>query len=95
MTKVTQLKTEVILKEHEQDMIDFILDSGMQRATLFKKALRDMMNRKKEEEFDERVKRLLNEVIAERGANPAVIVDEVKPKKRLGFGSMKISADTE
>lgn len=94
MTKVTQLKTEVILKDHEQDMIDFIQNSGMQRATLFKKALREMMNRKKEEEFDERVKRLLNEVIAERGANP-VVVNEVKPKKKLGFGSMKISADKE
>lgn len=94
MTKVTQLKTEVILKEYEQDMIDFILDSGIPRATLFKKAVREMMNRKKEEEFDERVKRLLSEVIAERGANP-IVVSEVKPKKKLGFGSMKISADIE
>lgn len=94
MSKVTQLKTEVILKDYEQDMIDFVLESGLPRATLFKKALRDMMNRKKEEDFDERVKRLLNEVISERGTNP-VIVNEVKPKKSLGFGAKKVSADAE
>lgn len=93
MTK-KPLRTEIVLTDAEQDMIDFIVDSGIPRATLFKTAMRAYMQRKEEEQFDERVKRLLTEVIKTSGVQPNVITD-VKPKKTLGFAAKRVSEDIE
>jgi len=63
--------------------------SGLQRATFFKMAARAYMRHKEEEQFDVRVKRLLDEVLAQRG-DSGPIAQEVKPKKKLGFGSKRV-----
>ena len=83
-----KLRTDVILTDAEQDIIDFVLASDIPRATLFKIAMRTYMNRQEEEQFDERVKRLLTDVLANRGeviASPS----KVESKSRLGFGARK------
>jgi len=46
------------------------------------------MKRQKEEQFDERVKRILNDVLAERG-EVSNKVEKITSKKRLGFGAKK------
>lgn len=89
MTKKNQLRTDVILTESEQDMIDFIVASGIPRATLFKNAMRAYMNRKEEEQFDERVKRLLTDVLANRG-EVLITPSKVESKSRVGFGAKKV-----
>lgn len=81
-----KLRTEIRLTDADADIIDFLAKSDVPRATQFKNAIRAYMNRKEEEQFDARVKRLLSEVIADRGVNSSI---EVKPKKKLGFGAKK------
>ena len=88
MKKVTKLRTDVILTEAEQDIIDFLLASDIPRATHYKIAMRAYMQRKEDEQFDERVKRLLSEALAERGEVVSAPV-KVESKKRLGFGAKK------
>lgn len=81
-----KLRTEIRLTDADADIIEFLGKSDVPRATQFKNAIRAYMNRKEEEQFDARVKRLLSEVIADRGVNSSI---EVKPKKKLGFGAKK------
>lgn len=88
MTK-QRIRTDVILTDADQDIIDFIQDRNIPRATLFKTAMRYYMNRKEEEKFDDRVKRLLNDVLEERG-EVSVKVEKVASKKRLPFGHKKV-----
>ena len=83
-----KLRTEIVLTDADSDIIEFIEKSDMQRATLFKLAMRWYMQHQQEERFDERVKRLLNEVLAERGEVKPV--QTVESKKRLGFGAKRV-----
>lgn len=84
-----KLRVEVVLTEADADIIEFIQASNVPRATQFKLAMREKMQRRDEEKFDERVKRLLDEVIADRGASSSPI-QKVESKKRLGFGAKKV-----
>lgn len=95
--KKHKLRTDIFLTEADQDMIDFILDSGIQRATLFKMAMRAYMNRKEEEKFDERVERLLKKVIAQNGTQMPASVEAVKKSNRVLFTSKKsdVKVDNE
>jgi len=83
-----KLRVEIVLTEADADIIEFIEKNDMPRATLFKVAMRSYIQRQDEERFDERVKRLLNEVLAERGE--VRTVQKVESKKRLGFGAKKV-----
>lgn len=83
-----RLRTEIVLTDADADIIEFIEKHDMPRATLFKVAMRSYMKRQEEERFDERVKRLLNDVLAERGE--VRTVQTVESKKRLGFGAKKV-----
>lgn len=87
-----KIRVELVLTESDIDIIEEMQSSGLQRATFFKMATRSYMRNKEEERFDERVKRLLSEVIAQSGMSNTVIED-VKPKKKLGFGSKRVYAD--
>lgn len=84
---MTRIRTEIVLTDADSDIIEFIEKNDMQRATLFKVAMRAYMKRQEEEQFDERVKRLLNEVLANRGELKNV--QTVESKSRLGFGAKK------
>ncbi|MCY9546761.1 hypothetical protein [Lysinibacillus xylanilyticus] len=89
---MTKLRIEVVLTEADADIIEFIQSSSVPRATQFKLAMREKMQRREEEKFDTRVKRLLDEVLAQRGvSNP--VINEVKPSKRLGFGGKRLYDD--
>ena len=82
-------RVEVVLTEADIDIIEFMEKSTMQNATQFKVAMRAYMQRQEEERFDERVKRLLAEVLADRGevvSSPK----KVESKSRVGFGAKKI-----
>jgi len=72
----------------DADIIEEIEKSGMSRTIFFKLAAREMMKRREEEKVDERVKRLLSEVLAERGEVKPI--EKVENKTRLGFGAKKI-----
>lgn len=89
---MTKLRVEVVLTDADVDIIEEMQASGLQRATFFKMAARAYMRNKEEEKFDVRVKRLLDEVLAERGGSVTEIT-EVKPKKKLGFGSKRVYDD--
>lgn len=84
----TKMRVEVLLSEADEDIIEFITSNNTPRSAQFKNAMRSYMKRQTEEQFDIRVKRLLNEVLAERGVNTAK-VSEVAPKKKLGFGAQR------
>lgn len=92
---MTKLRIEVVLTEADADIIEFIQSSSVPRATQFKLAIREKMQRREEEKFDSRVKRLLDEVLAQRGvSSPAV--KEVKSKPKLGgFGGKRLVEDAE
>lgn len=82
-------RVEVVLTEADIDIIEFMEKSTMQNATQFKVAMRAYMQRQEEERFDERVKRLLAEVLADRGevvSSPK----KVESKTRVGFGAKKV-----
>ena len=82
-------RVEVVLTDADIDIIEFIEKSTMPRATQFKVAMRAYIQRQEEERFDERVKRLLTEVLADRGevvSSPK----KVESKSRVGFGAKKI-----
>lgn len=85
----TKLRIEVLLTDADEDIIEFIKANNTPRSAQFKNAMRSYMKRQTEEQFDLRVKRLLNEVIAERGVNTSIKAAEVTPKKKLGFGALK------
>ena len=80
----TDVHLDVVL---DADIIADIEKSGMQRATYFKQAARELIKHREEEKFDERVKRLLNEVLADRGEIKPI--QKVESKTRLGFGAKK------
>lgn len=82
-----KLRIEIRLTDADEDIIEFLSKSDVPRATQFKNAMRAYMNRKEEEQFDTRVKRLLSEVIAESELGRHTV--EVKPKKKLGFSAKK------
>lgn len=84
---MTRLRTEIVLTDADADIIEFIEKQDMQRATLFKVAIRHYMKHQEEERFDERVERLLNKVLSERGEVRAV--QTVESKNRVGFGAKK------
>lgn len=82
-------RVEVVLTEADIDIIEFIEKSTMQNATQFKVAMRAYMQRQEEERFDVRVKRLLDEVLSERGevvSSPK----KVESKSRVGFVSKRV-----
>lgn len=83
-----KLRTDVILTEADRDIIEFVLDSDIPRATLFKIAMRAYMQSKEDEQFDERVKRLLTDVLESRGELTDVPA-KVEGKSRVGFGARK------
>lgn len=93
--KVTKLRTDVFLNEADQDIIDFLLDSDIPRATHYKIAMRAYMQRKEDEKFDERVKRLLTDVMAGGSFKAPVTVEEVSKKKRIKFGSKTANIDED
>lgn len=83
-----KVRVEVVLSEADIDIIDFIEKSTTPKATQFKIAMRAYMQQQEEERFDVRVKRLLTEVLAERGetiSNTTI----VESKSRVGFGSKR------
>jgi len=84
----TKLRIEVLLTDADEDIIEFIKSNNTPRSAQFKNAMRSYMKRQKEEQFDERVKRLLNDVLAERGEVSGK-VEKITSKKRLGFGAKK------
>jgi len=90
---LTKLRVEVVLTEADADIIEELQASGLQRATFFKMAARAYMRHKEEEQFDVRVKRLLDEVLAQRG-DSGPIAKNVKPKQKLGFGGKRIVDDS-
>lgn len=85
----TKLRIEVLLTDADEDIIEFITSNSTPRSAQFKNAMRSYMKRQTEEQFDLRVKRLLNEVIADRGVNTSIQTTEVAPKKKLGFGAQR------
>ena len=89
---MTKLRVEVVLTEADVDIIEEMQASGLQRATFFKMAVRAYMRHKEGEQFDVRVKRLLGEVLAQHGVSDTAI-DEVKPKKKIGFSSKRVYDD--
>ena len=84
----TKLRIEVLLTDADEDIIEFIKANNTPRSAQFKNAMRSYMKRQKEEQFDERVKRILNDVLAERG-EVSNKVEKITSKKRLGFGAKK------
>lgn len=78
-------RVEVVLTEADEDIMEFMSRSTMPRATQFKVAMRLYMRHQEEERFDIRVKRLLDEVLAERGSVTKVETSETR--SRLAFGS--------
>lgn len=82
-------RVEVVLTDADIDIIEFIEKSTMQNATQFKVAMRAYMQRQEEERFDVRVKRLLTEVLAERGEVVSAPT-KVESKTRVGFGAKKV-----
>lgn len=88
MSKV-KIRCEVVLTDADVDIIEAIEASGLQRATFFKVAARAYLQHKDEERFDVRVKRLLTEVLADRGevvSSPK----KIESKTRVGFGAKKV-----
>ena len=81
---MTKLRIEVVLTEADADIIEFIQSSNLPRATQFKVAMREKMQRQEEEKFDARVERLLHKVLAERGTS-APAIEEKPPKSKLKF----------
>lgn len=86
---LTKLRIEIVLTDADADLIEYITSKDIPRATQFKNAMREKIARREEEQFDERVKRLLGEVLAERG-EVAPSIAKVESKKRLGFGAKKV-----
>lgn len=80
-------RVEVVLTEADADIIEFIGKSTMPRATQFKVAMRAYMKQQEEERFDVRVKRLLDEVLVDRGE--VRTVEKAESRSRLGFGAKK------
>lgn len=80
----TDVQLDTVL---DADIIADIELSGMQRATYFKYAARELMKHREEEKVDERVKRILNDLLASRGEVKPV--ETAKAKGRLGFGFKK------
>lgn len=91
---MTKIRVEVVLTDADVDIIEEMQASGMQRATFFKSAVRANMKRKEEERFDERVKRLLDDVLSNHTYS-GTAMKEVKPKKTLGFGSKRVVAELD
>ena len=85
----TKLRIEVLLTDADEDIIEFIKSNNTPRSAQFKNAMRVYMKHQKEEQFDERVKRLLNDVLEERGQSAINKVSEVAPKKKLGFSAQR------
>lgn len=85
----TKLRIEVLLTDADEDIIEFVTASKVPRSAQFKNAMRAYMKHQTEEQFDVRVKRLLSEVISERGVAAPVVVSVEPPKKKLGFGAKK------
>lgn len=84
----TKLRIEVLLTDADDDIIEFIQSDNTPKSAQFKRAMRSYMRRREEEQFDRRVKRLLNEVIAERGDSVSTKPVEVaKEKKKVGFNA--------
>ncbi len=84
-----KMRVEVVLTEADIDIIEFIESNTTPRATQFKVAMRAYIQRQEEERFDVRVKRLLNEVMAERGEVVST-PKKVESKTRVGFGAKKV-----
>lgn len=83
----TKMRIEVILTDADEDIIEFITSNKTPRSAQFKNAMRYYMRGKGEEQFDVRVKRLLGEVLEERGEVSTQV--KAAPKKTLGFGAKK------
>ena len=84
-----KIRVEVVLTEADIDIIEFIESNTTPRATQFKIAMRAFMKQQEEERFDVRVKRLLNEVMAERGDAPFKS-EKVESKSRVAFGAKRV-----
>lgn len=82
-------RVEVVLTDADIDIIEFIESNSMQNATIFKVAMRAYIQRQEEERFDVRVKRLLTEVLADRGEVVSA-PKKVESKTRVGFGAKKV-----
>lgn len=87
--KKTKKRVEVVLTDADIDIIEFLGKSTMQNATQFKVAMRAYMKQQEEERFDVRVKRLLTEVLAERG-EAVSSPKKVESRTRVGFGAKKV-----
>lgn len=85
----TKLRIEVLLTDADEDIIEFITSNNTPRSAQFKNAMRVYMRNKTEEQFDLRVKRILTEVISEKGVSTQVQPSEVAPRKKLGFGAQR------
>lgn len=85
----TKLRIEVLLTDADEDIIEFVTNSKVPRSAQFKNAMRAYMKKQTEEQFDVRVKRLLSEVVAEKGVVASQVVNVEPPKKKLGFGAKK------
>lgn len=86
---MTKIRIELVLTDADADLIEYISRTDVPRATQFKNAMREKIARREEEQFDERVKRLLGEALKEQRLN-APPVAKVEGKKRLGFGAKKV-----
>ena len=82
-------RVEVVLTEADVDILEFMEKSTMPLATQFKVAMRAYMKQQDEERFDVRVKRLLDEVLADRGEAGVKSVEKAETRSRLGFGAKK------
>lgn len=85
---LTRLRTEIILTDEDIDIIEAIEQSGMKRASFFRYVAREYLRRKEDEKADERIKRLINELLAERGE--VKTVQTVESKRRVGFGAKRV-----
>lgn len=64
-----KLRVDVIFTEADSDVIEFLFSNDMPKATQIKTALRTQMQRKQDEQLDDRIKRLLYDTISSIGAS--------------------------
>lgn len=85
-----RVRIEVVLTEADQDIIDYLEGVKGPRSSHFKTAMRSYMYRSDENILDRRVKRIVNEMLKERGADIQVTpVKVTKAKRKVGFGAKK------
>lgn len=61
----SKLRVEVVLTEADTDIIEYLETNDMPRATQIKMSIRSQIQRKQDEQIDDRIKRLLYDAIAD------------------------------